>query len=254
MGLAGGGDAGSSAPGMREGGRGSGSRSRVSVPKVRQRTGGEERPLREERVRSCWGWNEEAAEEKAARSQGSRWGIATEQTHVPPAACSQTLRTPRSKEERKRDHGGKRRRGHGEKLIHSLGTFPLPQKPPQGSPPCTPVPRDEGSGMGWGRGPRAGLSGAAPLPNKASVGAFYMPFSLGRSDVTSFPNSGPPRKAPPWGNPPPTPLSHSSPAPGGPSQGVGQRDGEAGSRQRDSRQPREEAGAKAGGLSHLAVP
>lgn len=87
-------------------------------PSVRQRMGGEGAALGEKQVRSCWGWNEEAAEEKPARSQGSsRWEIATERrsgghgqgsrlaaSH--PRACSQILWTPRLKEERKQEHWG----------------------------------------------------------------------------------------------------------------------------------------------------
>lgn len=153
-------------------------------PNVRQRTGGEGAALREKQVRSCWGWNEEAAEEKPVRSQGSsRWEIATERrsggqgqgsrlatSH--PRACSQILQTPHLKEERKQEHwGGMRRRGHGPNLSCSPGTFP-PRNCPWDPLPTPHSPGDEGSGMGWGRGPRAGLSRAAPLPNKASVKPF----------------------------------------------------------------------------------
>lgn len=90
---------------------------------------------------------------------------------VPPGACSQTLRTPRFKEGRKQEPGGMQHRGHGGKFYPLAGHTP-PKNHPWDPLPVTRFPRDEGSGMGRGRGPRAGLSAATPLPNKASAEPF----------------------------------------------------------------------------------
>lgn len=101
--------------------------------------------LGEKRVQSCRDWNEEAAEEKAVSSQGSRWGIATEWrsggirrgSHsslsrlelAPKPSGSRALRKKGS-----RSTGGCNTEATGADFIHSLGTFSLGSIPGVPSP------------------------------------------------------------------------------------------------------------------------
>lgn len=110
--------------------------------------------LGEKRVQSCRGWNEEAAEEKAVSSQGSRWGIATERrsggirrgshsslSRLELAPKRSLKRTPRLRRKGSRSTGGCNTGATGADFIHSLGTFPL------GSIPGVPSPWHGSLGM-----------------------------------------------------------------------------------------------------------
>lgn len=101
--------------------------------------------LGEKQVRSCRGWNEEAVEEKPARSQGSRWGIATERRSGGHGRGSRTAMShpglvPKpsgpgaSKREGSRSTGGCDAGTTGATLIHPLGTFPPETVPGVPSP------------------------------------------------------------------------------------------------------------------------
>lgn len=118
--------------------------------------------LGEKRVQSCRGWNEEAAEEKAVSSQGSRWGIATERrsggirrgSH---SSLSRLELVPKpsgpsaSGRKGSRSTGGCNTGATGADFIYSLGTFPLGSipgvpSPWHGSPGMTDLARDGDEG------------------------------------------------------------------------------------------------------------